>query len=167
MKRVVFINLVVSSLLFGANTNGACPDLSKKSINIDESRQIGTDLRNFTALGADVYFDLLKKYNKTQDIDAYIVKETLAEVGDTLIYGDLLGIRYRIDDLVNVTHKYKADSEEIKKLEEEYLRVVNLIDSKNNNWCNNGASDEVKEFVIKELRAKLKNVGNEWSTTSP
>lgn len=156
MKRVVLINLIVSTLLFGANTSGSCPDLSKKSVNIDESRQIGTDLKKFTASGAEVYFELLKKYNKTQDIDPYIIKETLVEVGDTLIYGDLLGIRYRIDDLVNVSKKYTADSEQIKFLEDEYLRILNSIDSKNMNWCNNGASDEVKEFVIKELREKMK-----------
>ena len=157
MKKLILIGCITSSALFGASTSNACPDLSKKSLNIEESRQIALDLKNFSSSGADVYFELLKKYNKTQDIEQYVVKDTLAEIGETLIYGDLLGIKYRIDDLVNISHKYSADSEPIRNLENEYSRILNSIDPKNGNWCNNGASDGIKQFVIKELREKRIN----------
>lgn len=159
MRKALFlISVVTSCMLFGANDGNSCPNLSKKSISIDESRQIALDLQKFSLNGADVYFDLLKKFNNTQDIESFIVKDTLAEVGETLIYGDLLGIKYRIDDFVNISHKYTAESDEIKYLEKEYLKILNSVDAKNKNWCNQGASDEVKEFVIKELRKKFNNV---------
>lgn len=153
MRRFIFSGLLFTNVLL-ANSD-VCPDLSKKSQNIEESKGIKEALIGALPNAWMVYSESLMNYNKTDDIEQYIATDTLSELGVSIVWGELLRIRYEISTLID-THKYTVDSEQIKKLENEYKRLINKIEPKNSNWCNELASKEIKKFMKIEIESRVK-----------
>lgn len=129
MKRIVLGSLLATSLMFAATSSNVCPDLAKKSSDIQYSEGLKDGLKKTNIVAWDVYSDSLSAYNKTLDIDEFITKDSFNQYTITPIWGQLFGLKTLILD-INTNPDLKS------KLNIAYANILKLIESSNNNWCN-------------------------------
>lgn len=148
MKKLVISSLLAASVMFGAS-NDVCPDLSKKSDNLEFTKGLKEGLVKSHILSWYVYSDSIQSYNKTKDVDMYVREDTLSSYGATALWSKLAGIKYLILDS-------KTDIATKNKLELEYKNVLSKIDKKNPNWCNDVSklNDTQTQATIKSTNAK-------------
>lgn len=131
---ILFIGLCLSACSSKQdNVNKSiCPKLSienSTSEQIELSKIIAKDLRELSTI-QDIYYDVLKKYNNTDNVDKYITKDGLEELGQTNIFGTLIAMK----TLSN--HKLGNNEKSENIYTKSYQDILNTIDSKNDNWCN-------------------------------
>ena len=114
-----FLVLLVSVVFANAN-DMQCPDLSIKTDNMEYSIGIKESLEKSFTTPKEIYIDILRAYNKTENIDEYITHEGLKEIGASTIWAKLY-----------VQKSRSSDSESEKK----YKQILASIDKNNEDWC--------------------------------
>lgn len=127
MKKILISGLLSISFMFA----NSCPDLSKQTFNEEEKQGVIESLKQLPVV-ENMYYDTLKKYNKTNDIRNYVNLQTLREYGTTEFWGLLTGASYINKDLYN--------------------ELLNSIDSSNKNWCFKNQYDSILNKYEKEKR---------------
>ncbi|MFY4796818.1 hypothetical protein ACOTVS_09865 [Aliarcobacter butzleri] len=105
-----------------------CPILNIE-VQFDEEKEIKEAFQSTIPNLATIYLDILKQYNKANNIDKYISKDGLIEVSTTSIYSTLVTFNYFATSEINNTE------ESVKMYEKAYKEVLNTIDANNPNWC--------------------------------
>lgn len=145
MKKILLSSLLAASVMFGANV---CPDLSIKSKDDGFSKGVEMGLLSMPVIST-VVTDLLGKYNNTTDPSLYFSDENMKSLGASVIFGDLLRLKYESD-------VYIPASEKKIKLDNEYERLLSLVNSENSNWCNETMSSDTKNFILAETNFRIK-----------
>lgn len=117
MKKILTSAVLLTNVLF-ANIEEDCPRMDIKNITVEqikESKEILLGLDKNRVI-KEVYFDILKAYNRTNYIESYINKETLNKAAETEIWG-----------LLNA-YKYLGK-------EKEYRASINSINANEPKWC--------------------------------
>ena len=147
MKKILLSSLLAASVMFGANTN-MCPDLSIKSKDDGFSKSVEMGLLSMPVIST-VMTDLLGKYNNTTDPSLYLSEENIKSLGVTVIWGDLIRLKYERD-----VHIHGSDKKI--KLDNEYERLLSLVTPENENWCNETMSSDTKNFILAETNSRIK-----------
>lgn len=119
-KKFLVSSLLLVSFLFANTDDKQCPDLSIKTDNMELSIGIKEGLKKSFVTLKEIYIDILKAYNKTENVDEYITQEGLVEVGASAIWAKLY------------VQKIKNQSPESEKT---YKQILDSIDKKNEDWC--------------------------------
>ena len=117
MKKILTSTLLLTNILF-ANIDEDCPNLDIKNKTVEQikkSKEIIVEL-NKNRVIKEVYFDILKAFNRTNYIESYINKETLNKVTEIEIWGLLNAYKY-LDK------------------EKEYRASIDSINANNPKWC--------------------------------
>lgn len=117
MKKILTSTLLLTNILF-ANIDEDCPNLDIKNKTVEQikkSKEIIVEL-NKNRVIKEVYFDILKAFNRTNYIESYINKETLNKVTEIEIWGLLNAYKY-LDK------------------EKEYRASIDSINANNPQWC--------------------------------
>lgn len=151
-KKLLRTSLVVfAGLCLGACTSktniaekSVCPKLNIENTTTEQielSKVVAKDLTELRDV-QDVYYDVLKKYNRTENVDKYVTLTGLEEIGQTEIFETLIAMKTL--GMPGHYGKEKAENIYIKS----YQDVLNNIDSKNDNWCNS----ESYKHIINETK---------------
>ena len=103
------------------DVNSGCPILNIENKTQDEINLAKGLIIGLKSGSNDVYTvieDIIKQYNKTDNVEKYINEQSL-NIGRTHIYGALIGLSY-------------MNSPNGDKL---YKEIIGTIDAKNPNWC--------------------------------
>lgn len=115
MKKILVSTILVGTSLLA---NIDCPKLDIKntsSVQIENSKKILDSLEKMPTI-KEVYIDVLKAYNKTNDVSVYVNEETLNDLSDTELWVLLNAYKYLGKD-------------------DEYIAAIDKIDSNNSDWC--------------------------------
>ncbi|WP_418181385.1 hypothetical protein ACNSOL_11840 (plasmid) [Aliarcobacter lanthieri] len=99
-----------------------CPVLNIENTTqeqFDMAKGIKEGLQFTDSTLSTIYMDTLKQYNKTDNVEKYISKDSLKQFSVTLIWGTLVGLKYSSGELADKV----------------YDEVLNTIDANNPNWC--------------------------------
>lgn len=154
LKKLVFSCLASAGLLFGLDS---CPNLSIKAPSFNDARILELEYIVESEISWKILKNTIENYNNTDKPVEYFYTELLDSIENTKIYSDLLKIRYEIDYLVNVLYRYDVDSPQIKKLEDEYDRLLSYIKPRNKNWCNERSNMDIKVMISADRSDRLKN----------
>ena len=119
-KKFLVSSLLLVSVMFANSDEKQCPDLSIKTDNMELSIGIKEGLEKSLVTSKEIYIDILKAYNKTENVDEYITQEGLEEVAASVIWAKLY-----------VQKSRSSDSESEKK----YKQILASIDKNNEDWC--------------------------------
>lgn len=173
MKKILIGSLVAASVMFGATAKSDikpindgpyshknefgtyhkmknCPNLSIQTSDIEISKGMEIGFNNTLPNMGSIVYDVLKNYNKTSDYLSYLNSDNLNELGATVVFGDLVSLKYESDE-------YNNDIEKKARLENEYKRLLGLVTPENKNWCNETMTQDTNRFINTEIRARIKN----------
>lgn len=106
--------------LIGVSCYASCPDLSLEGTPLPKEPPIKTSI--------EIYKDIVKAYNKTDNIERYLTREGLFAISSTNIWGTLMVL------------KYFAQQDEATS--EQYNSLLRGIDSTNPDWCHSKAYEK-------------------------
>lgn len=134
MKKILAIAILTLNInLFASDSFiQKCPILNienKTENDFFQANKLLLELKESYEKTATVYIDILKGYNKTDDILKYVSKDGLTQLSSTRIWGVLTALQYF--------------GKEEKGYKLAYENIINAIDSNNPIWCNSQDFDQI------------------------
>ncbi len=117
MKKVLLSMIVASTTALYASVT-ECPKLDTKNTSKEQLEMAEGFLQGLDTFSdmKNIYLDILKKYNNTNEPELFVNADDLKELSSTAIWATLTALDV-LDDHIH------------------YKRVINSIDAKNSNWC--------------------------------
>ena len=107
-------------LFVGVSCYATCPDLSLEGTPLPKEPPITTSI--------EIYKDVLKAYNKTDNIERFLTREGLFSISSTNIWGTLMVLSYLAQQDEATGRQYKA--------------LLRGIDATNPDWCRSGTYEK-------------------------
>ncbi|MFX4240274.1 hypothetical protein ACOL3H_07210 [Aliarcobacter butzleri] len=114
-----------------------CPVLNIENTTkeqFDEAKGLIESLRFTIPTVETVYVDILKHYNKVDNVDKYITKDGLTNLANnTTIFATLIAMNH-----LSAPFTFNGNAttyELITKYQGAYKEILNTIDANNPNWC--------------------------------
>lgn len=159
MKKIIIGSLIAASFMFGENIAylfendlTECPNLSadhfkcyscsedeKNEILKKEIQALISDLKK-KPVKWDIYEKALQNYNHTERIDEYVGAVTWFGIYHFPIHESLVNLKESINN------NPSESKEELEKLQNEYTRLISLIEPKNSNWCYEIANKDISKY---------------------